>query len=72
MKKYIIIYKITNNKKGQHEFAEYKNAKEIYINLQYNLTIKAGKLYKIENNRKKLIEKFNKKNIITLNGEKIK
>lgn len=61
MKKYIIVYKITNNKKGQHEFTEYKDAKEIYIYLQYNLTIKAAKLYEQTGKRKKLIEKFTKK-----------
>ena len=61
MKKYIIIYKITNNKKGQHEFTEYKKAKKIYLALQENLTIKAAKLYEQTGKRKKLIEKFTKK-----------
>ncbi len=61
MKKYIIIYKITNNKKDQLEYNNFEIAKEIYINLQYNLTIKAGKLYEQTGKRKKLIEKFTKK-----------
>ena len=72
MIKYIIIYKITNNKKDQLVYNNFQTAKEIYIALQYNLTIKAAKLYEQTGKRKKLIEKFNKKNIITLNGEKIK
>lgn len=61
--KYIVNYTITNNKKGQHEFEDYTQAKEIYIQLAYNLTIKKAKLYEICNNKKRLLKKFKNKRI---------
>lgn len=67
MDKFIIKYKITNNKSGIHEFVNFEIAKKIYLELQENLTIKAAKLYEIKNNKKILIEKFTKKEIYPLN-----
>ncbi len=68
---YIIHYKTANNLRGFHKFHEYSDAKKVYIALAQNLTIKGAKLYKIEKGRKKLVEKFSKKAIYTLEGVRI-
>ena len=68
---YIIEYKTTNNLRGFHKFHEYSDAKKIYIALAQNLTIKEAKLYHLEKGRKKLVEKFTKKAIYTLEGVRI-
>ena len=68
---FIIEYKTTNNLRGFHKFHEYSDAKKVYVALVQNLTIKEAKLYKIEKYHKKLIEKFAKKAIYTLEGVRI-
>lgn len=57
---YIIKYTITNNKKGKYIFDTYEQAKEIYIALAYNLTIKKARLYRTKGHKKQLIEQFKK------------
>ena len=69
--KYIIEYKTTNNLRGFYKYHEYSDAKKIYIALAQNLTIKEAKLYHLEKGHKKLIEKFTKKAIYTLEGVRI-
>lgn len=59
--KYIIKYKITNNKKGIHEFTTFHDAKSIYLALAENVTIKGAKLYEVKGNKRRLLEKFTKK-----------
>ena len=68
MEKYFIIkYTITNNKKDITSFSTFESAKTIYHAFIDNLTIKAAKLYEISGNKKRLIEKFTKKEIYPLN-----
>ena len=67
--KYKIEYKITNNKKGDMSFANFENAKHIYLSFIENLTIKSAKLYKIKNKKKILIEKFTKKMVLPYKEE---
>ena len=68
---YKINYTITNGKKSYMFFSSFETAKEIYQALGYNLTIKKAKLFKIEDNKKILIEKFTKKYILTTDGMEI-
>lgn len=68
MEKYFIIkYTITNNKKNITSFTTFESAKNIYRVFIDNLTIKSAKLYEISGNKKRLIEKFTKKEIYSLN-----
>ena len=68
MEKYFIIkYTITNNKKDITSFSTFESAKTIYHAFIDKLTIKAAKLYEISGNKKRLIEKFTKKEIYPLN-----
>lgn len=67
MNNFKIEYTITNNKKSHMDFRSFESAKEVYISLAYNLTIKKAKLYDLRNNKKVLVEKFNKKRIYPLN-----
>lgn len=64
--KYIVSYTITNNEKDKYIFDTYEQAKDMYIALAYNLTIKKARLYRIKENRKQLIEKFKKVRKITI------
>lgn len=72
MSKYIIKYTTINGKKGFHEFTTFKSAKEIYLAIQENLTIKKARLYKAKDNKKMLLEKFTKKRIVGLNETGVK
>lgn len=58
---YIIQYRTANNLKGYHKFADFRDAKKVYVALVENLTIKSAKLYRVDGKRVKLIEKFVKK-----------
>lgn len=66
--KCIIDFKITNGKKDKHEFKDFESAKQVYLALIENLTIKSAKLYMVKGKKKILIEKFTKKIVLSYNG----
>lgn len=66
---YILKCTITNNKKERDVFDNYELAKEVYVAYNYNLSIKACKLYKSNGKKMQLVEKFKKRKLISLNGK---